>query len=475
MNTVNEFTESGLPHLLIKDIPPVNEKPELSVSRPELYYGEKADSYVIVNSSEEEFDYPQGDNNRYVSYEGSGGVRISNFFRKFIYGYKFNSTKLLFSGYPTKDSRIMLNRNISRRVKLAAPFLQFDEDPYIVMIDGELLWFIDAYTTSSTYPYSEHMSKSQGLNNYIRNSVKAVVNPYNGKIDLYVYDEDDPVIKVWDRIYPGLLKPKSEMPASYREHVRYPADYLLIQGEVYAKYHMTDPEVFYNQEDLWVRATEKYYSNVQPVEPYYIMWESPGSNKPEFIIMLPYTPKNKQVLIGWIAGMSDPENYGDFIAYKFPKEERVIGPQQVETKIDQDSFLSGQLSLWDQRGSNVIRGNMLALPIDGTLLYVEPIYLQSETSAYPELRMVVTMHKDRLSYAQTLSEALEGLYEEDSTAPALRTKAAAGEPDSRQLDLIRQADEAFNRYIEATGSGDFKTAGEALQNMRDLFNEISLE
>jgi uncharacterized membrane protein (UPF0182 family) len=482
MNTVNEFTASGLPHLLIKDIPPVSETEELKVTRPEIYYGERTNSYVIANSSEKEFDYPQGDKNSYVSYAGDGGVQISSFFRKFLYGFKYNSTKLLFSNYPKKDSRILLNRNIVERVQLAAPFLKFDNDPYIVLINGELRWFIDAYTTSRNYPYSEHFSGtldggsistkslSRGIN-YVRNSVKAVVNPYNGKMDFYIYDEEDPVIKVWNNIYPGLFKDKASMPDKFKAHVRYPADFLLIQGEMYAKYHMTVPEVFYNQEDIWVRATEKYYSAVQPVEPYYIMWERQGADKPEFIIMLPYTPKNKQVLIGWIAGMSDPEYYGDIIVYKFPKDKRVLGPQQVETKIDQDSFLSGQLSLWDQRGSNVIRGNMLALPLGGTLLYVEPIYLQSETAAYPELRLVVLMHNDKISYAETLEKALIGLYEDSATMDQYVNPGNDSAGGVTQT-LLKQADETFNNYLEATGKGNLTKAGEELQHLKDLFENI---
>lgn len=475
LNTVNEFTSSGLPHLLIKDIPPVNEFDSLKVDRPEIYYGERTNSYVVVNSTEEEFDYPEGDNNQYVHYAGNGGVEISNLFRKFIFGYRFGGTKLFLSGYPDKTSRILFNRNIIKRVRMAAPFLHFDHDPYIVLINGELRWIIDAYTTSTSYPYSEHFSlkeKSSAIPsgiNYIRNSVKAVVDPYNGDIDLYIYDDGDPIVKVWNRIYPGLLKQRSEMPEEVTEHVRYPADFLLLQGEVYAKYHMNDPEVFYNQEDLWVRATEKYYNEIQPVEPYYIIWERPGSDEPEFILMLPYTPKSKQVLIGWIAGMSDPENYGEFIAYKFPKERRILGPQQMETKIDQDSFLSGQLTLWNQRGSNVIRGNILVLPLNGTLLYVEPIYLQSETAAYPELRMVAVMHNDKLSYAPSLEEALEGLF--TGVEPQVATQAPSGQIQ----ELAGRASEAFRRYTTASGRGDFEQAGKALEELKEIISDLSVD
>jgi uncharacterized protein len=497
MNNVNEFTSSGLPELLIRDIPPQSDIASLQVERPEIYYGERSNSHVVVNSSEKEFDYPEGDNNRYVHYEGDGGVQISSFFRKFIFGYLFDGTSFLLSSYPTAESRIMFHRNIRDRVMNLAPFLEFDGDPYIVLANGQLRWIIDAYTTADSYPYSDHfvdnpfnpeterprqnLTKTlSGLprgTNYIRNSVKTVVNPYTGEVDFYIYDSDDPIIRVWQKIYPELFKEKSEMPVELKRHVRYPADFLQVQGEVYARYHMQDPEVFYNQEDLWVRATEKYYGSVQPVEPYYIMWERPGSDEPEFILMLPYTPKTKQVLIGWIAGVSAPENYGEFIAYQFPKEERILGPQQMETKIDQDSFLSGQLSLWDQRGSNVIRGNVLVLPLNGTLLYVEPIYLQSETAAYPELRLVVLMHNDTLVYAETLDGALEKLYSSGEGTRADSKQALTMSAGASRVDkeLIQQAAETFEAYIKKTGSSDFEAAGAELQRLHSLLKELTMQ
>src|SRR6056297_45190 len=509
MNTVNDFTDSGLPELLIQDIPPKSTDKYLEVTRPEIYYGELTNNYVIVNSEEQEFDYPSGDENQYVDYAGTGGVEVSNFFRKFILGYKLGGTDFLFSGYQKDDSRVMFNRNIAERVNRIAPFLTFDRDPYIVLIDGELRWIIDAYTTSNKFPYSEYYSaqavgtsriseRSQsegrqmtGQINYIRNSVKAVVNPYSGDVDLYLYDEDDALIKVWDRILPGLCKDKSEMPEELRAHVRYPANYLMIQGEVYAKYHMTDPAVFYNQEDLWIRATEKYYNDVQEVKPYYVMWERPGSNKPEFVVMMHFTPKNRQVLIGWIAGASDPEHYGEFIAYKFPKDKRVLGTQQVETKIDQNSYLSSQLSLWDQRGSNVIRGNIITIPVDDTILYVEPIYLQSETAAYPELRLVAVMYDDQLSYAETFEEALRGLYDSEKGPDKLNenivsqfTSQQTEEPGETEMEqqpqlpqelnqLIQSANSAFDTYFELLGNKQFGEAADELDRLGRVLEQLS--
>lgn len=492
LTTVSEFTRQGLPNLLIKDIPPQSKYPGLDVKRPEIYYGEMTDSYVLVNSKEEEFDYPSGEENIYVRYTGTGGVPISNIWRKFLFGWKFDGTRFFLSGYPKKESRIMFHRQIKERINTLAPFLTYDDDPYIVLANGQLYWIIDAYTTSKYFPYSEPFSSSEyieykqgnrikllksdisyNLNgvNYIRNSVKVVVNAFDGNAFFYIFDEKDPIVQVWAKIFPDLFKTKDEMSADLMAHVRYPADMLLVQGMVYAKYHMNDPTVFYNQEDLWIRATEKYYDQVQPVEPYYIMWELPGSDEPEYTLILPFTPKNRQVLIGWIAGMCDGEDYGRFLAYKFPKEKRILGPQQVETKIDQDSFLSGQLSLWDQRGSNVIRGNVLAIPIDETLLYVEPIYLQAETAAYPELRLVAIMHGDNLSYAETFEEALKGIFKEKTHAAF--TEEDTGTAGGSTVQLIKKANDAFQNYLRFLGEKKYSDASAALQTLEESLQKLA--
>ncbi|MBE0537480.1 MAG: UPF0182 family protein [Phycisphaerae bacterium] len=487
LTPVSEFTAQGLPDLLIQDIPPRSRYPELVVKQPRIYYGELTDTYVIANSREEELDYPSGDQNVYTRYEGRGGVRMSNLWRKFLFGWKFDGTRLLFSGYPTAESRIMFHRKITDRVKTIAPFLEFDDDPYIVLVEGKLYWIIDAYTVSSDYPYSEPAMRSRWAErydgallsnmedrdelagiNYIRNSVKVVVDAYHGSVSFYIFEPEDPLIRAWSHVFPGLFKDRAEMPEAFQRHVRYPADMLLIQGLVYAKYHMTDPVVFYNQEDLWVRATEKYYGQVETVQPYYIMWEPPDSDKMEFIIMLPFTPKNKQVLIAWIAGMCDGENYGRLLAYQFPKDKRVLGTQQVETKIDQDPVLSERLSLWDQRGSRVIRGNVLAIPVEDTLLYVEPIYLQAETAAYPELRLVAVMHDDRLSYAETFEEALQALVGE--RRPEIPGEEA---PLARSVDqLIQEANAAFENYLSALGNKAFDQASEHLKSLSDALAKL---
>ncbi len=492
LNTVSEFTPEGLPNLLVKDIPPKSEFPELKVKVPQIYYGELTRTHVVVNAEEKEIDYPRGEKNVYIRYPGKGGVQLSNLWRKFLFGWKFDGTKFFLSSYPTPRSRIMFRRQIEERIEEIAPFLMFDDDPYIVLAEGRLYWIIDGYTTSSNYPYSEPfiseriMERKSGLSvrpgitgaggsfhriNYIRNSVKVAVDAFNGSVDFYIFDPEDPILQVWDNVFPGLFKAREEMPGKLSSHVRYPADMLLIQGLVYAKYHMGDPAVFYNQEDLWVRATEKYYNEVKDVEPYYIMWEPPGKDELEFVLILPFTPKNRQVLIGWIAGMCDEENYGRFLAYKFPKEKRVLGTQQVETKIDQDRFLSGQLTLWDQRGSNVIRGNVLAIPIEKTLLYVEPIYLRAETAAYPELRLVVVMHGDNLSYGESFDEALKGLFKEGKgkIAPA---EEPVAEKDVSLESLIRDANKAFEEYLELMGKKRFEESSRALERLEKILHGL---
>jgi len=484
MAEVNEFTPQGLPHLLIQNIPPVSESPNLRVTQPQIYYGEQTTAPVVVNSKQKEFDYPSGEDNVYTRYTGKGGVRISNFWRKFLYGWKFDGTNFLFSDYPMDSSRIMFHRQVEDRVKLLAPFLKFDQDPYIVLAGGKLYWMIDAYTTSEYFPYSQPLPSENDIN-YIRNSVKVTVNAYNGAVNFYIMDKKDPIIQVWSKIFPGLFKTIDEMPKDLLAHIRYPSDLLLIQGTVYEKYHMTDPIVFYNQEDLWVRATEEYYGHTQPVEPYYIMWLLPGTNQPQFVLMLPFTPKNRQVLIGWIAAMCDPGDYGNILAYQFPKDKTILGPQQVETKIDQDSYLSGQLTLWDQHGSNVIRGNVLAIPVNNTLFYVEPIYLKAQSAAYPEMRLVVVMHGDNMSYAKTFDEALGNLFskttpsrnvaQQENTSTQVGNVSPpsdiSGQPSMQ--NQIRNANDAFNNYLKYLGNKKFDEAAKELEKLQQTLQSMS--
>ena len=534
MAPVAEFTPEGLPRLLVKDLPPVAAAPELAVERPQIYYGELTDSHVYVNTREEEFDHPRGDENVTLRYPGRGGVPLSSLWRRFVVGWMFDGTRFFLSKYPTPESRVMFHRQIRDRVARVAPFLELDDDPYVVLAQGRLYWLLDAYTTSRTFPYAEPFASVERIGvgdggdgiaqrvvphfqgvRYARNAVKAVVDAFDGTVDLYVFEPEDPLIRTWSAIFPGLFKPREAMPEALRAHVRYPADLFLAQGLVYAKYHMRDPQVFYNQEDLWVRATEQYYGRVVPVDPYFVMWRPPGApaGSVEFTSIQPFTPKNRQVMIGWLAGLSDGASYGRLLAYKFPKDRRVLGPQQVETKIDQDPYLSQQLSLWDQRGSRVIRGNVLALPMGQTLLYVEPIYLQAQTAAYPELRLVVLMHGDDLAYGTSLEEALARLVGERVELPELavgvesgrgrETAAAAapaaqppdgtpaeartGAPTEAQIEaereplpedlraLAREADRAFERYLELQAERRFTEAARELERLGQILERLASE
>ena len=383
---------------------------------------------------------------------------------------------------------MLYRRNVRERVAAVAPFLELDSDPYIVLVNGKLMWILDGYTTSTYYPYSEPFARRDPVRaearaeeaardartiprraesgaevSFLRNSVKAVVDAYDGTVTLYAFEENDPILRVWSRIFPDLFRPSSEMSPELRAHIRYPEGFLHRQGIVFAKYHMTDPDVFYNQEDLWIRATEKRYGDAQAVDPYYVMWQPPGATKPEFIVMQPYTPKHRQVLIGWIAGMCDGDNYGRFVAYRFPKDKRVLGPQQVDTKIDQDPELSAQLTLWNQHGKRVIRGNVLAIPIADTILYVEPIYLQAQSAAYPELRMVVTMHGDNMSYAPTFRQALDALVL--PTPGGGRVAAPAETPAN--VEALERANQAFDAYVRLMGEGRFQEAAAELERLRE--------
>ncbi|MEW6752319.1 MAG: UPF0182 family protein [Candidatus Latescibacterota bacterium] len=494
LSDVSDFTPEGLPNLLVKNLPPRAAYPELDVTQPQIYFGELTHAYAVGNSSEAEFDYPQGEANAYIHYPGNGGVPLRNLWRKFVLGWRFDGTRFFMSSYPRPDSRLLFRRQIRERVSALAPFLTLDRDPYVVLVDGRLYWILDAYTTSAHYPYSQRFASRQVAQmgdaaerfdrystvlpeldrvNYLRNSVKVVVDAFDGTVGLYVFAPDDPVVQVWSAIYPGMFRRREEMPAGLLEHIRYPQDLLTVQGLVYAKYHMTDPAVFYNQEDLWVRAQENYYGRVQTVEPYYVMWKSDGERELEFVLMMPFTPKERQVLIGWMAGMCDPENYGRLLVHRFPKEERVLGPQQVETKIDQDPYLSAQLSLWDQRGSRVLRGNVLAIPVENALLYVEPIYLSAETAAYPELRLVVVMHNDNLAYAETFDEALAGLFTgrqaPAESVPATRPPASP----SPLAALVREASQAFDGYLDAMAQRRFAESSAALQRLQKALEELT--
>ena len=424
MNPVNGFSPEGLPILYLSNMPVQSTVPGLSVTRPEIYFGEMTDTDVYVKTHQQEFNYPQGQSNNLSSYEGTGGIEMGGFLRRALLAFdRGDLTKVPFSDDITADSRLLMRRNVVARVSTLAPFLTFDHDPYIVVgADGRLSWIIDGYTSSSSYPYSAPSTLGNDSVNYIRNSVKAVVDAYDGTVTFYIFDNNDPILAAWRGIFPGLFKDESEMPAWLRAHVRYPETLLSLQADQYALYHMTDPEVFYNREDQWSVATQTGSNqgdqSAQEMQPNFVLMTLPGeSSGLEFVEILPFTPTNRNNLIGWIAARSDGANYGKAVVFDFPKTRLVDGPQQIEARIDQNAQLSGQLTLWNQQGSHVIRGSLLVIPCGQALLYAEPIYLQAQQSPMPELRLVVLALQDRLAYGPTFEAALSSLF--GSEAPSL--------------------------------------------------------
>ncbi|HEX9367653.1 MAG TPA: UPF0182 family protein, partial [Vicinamibacterales bacterium] len=417
MNYVNGFTPEGLPLLLLKDMPVQSALPGLTVTRPEIYFGEMAGTDVYVKTRQQEFNYPQGETNSLTSYQGTGGIVLGGFFRRLLIAFdRGDIAKLPFSDDVTPESRLLMRRKVRDRVVALAPFLTFDADPYMVIgADGRLSWMMDAFTVTDRYPYSRPYTLEGARINYLRNSVKAVIDAYDGTTTFYVFDAGDPIIAAYRGLFPGLFKEASAMPADLRAHVRYPELLLTLQAEVYGLYHMTSPEVFYNREDLWTVATDvatsqQHEKETAAMEPNFVLMKLPGEANVEFVEVLPFSPANRNNLIGWIAGRSDGDHYGDAIVYDFPKTRLVDGPLQVEARIDQNAQLSGQLSLWNQQGSHVRRGGLLVIPIGRALLYAEAIYLQADRSPMPELRLVVLAMQDRLAYAPTFEAALAGLF-----------------------------------------------------------------
>jgi uncharacterized membrane protein (UPF0182 family) len=404
MNPVDRVTPQGRPTFYIQDLPPQSSV-DISVDRPELYYGEMTTDTVFVASDLEEFDYPSGDENVYSSYAGSGGVPVGNLLRRLAFAFRFGEANLILSEYITPDTRAMFHRRIQERVHRIAPFLWQDHDPYIVVADGRLVWMMDAYTISDDFPYSAPSQVGTdtvpaGIN-YIRNAVKITVDAYNGDVNFYVAEPDDP-----------LIQPLEAMPPALVPHIRYPEDLFLIQTNQYLTYHMEEVQVFYNKEDLWQLPEEIFEGGQQqPMEPYYVTFSLPGEEETEYLLIQPYTPAGKSNMIAWIAARNDPPNYGDLFVYELPKQELVFGPIQVEGRIDQEPSISQQFSLWNQRGSRVIRGNLIVVPINDSFLYAEPVYLQSDTSALPELKRVILASGDAIVMRDTLDEALAALLE----------------------------------------------------------------
>jgi len=471
MSPVNASSGEGLPTFFLKDIPPVSQT-DLKVDRPEIYYGEVADNYVIVNTASPEFNYPKGDENEYSTYEGDGGVKIGNFWRRLMFAFSLGDYKLLLSSEVDNNSRVLYYRSIKQRVTKIAPFVQLDNDPYVVLSEGKLYWMWDAYTNTDKYPYSEPYDK---VNNYIRNSVKVVVDAYSGKVDFFISDQNDPLVMTYSKIFPGLFKPLEGMPEDLMKHVRYPVDYFKIQANMYAVYHMEEPQVFYNREDKWNIATEITEKEEKPMEPYYTIIKLPGANQPEFVLILPFTPQNKKNMIAWLAAKSDGEDYGKFISYSFPKQELVYGPTQVEARISQDTVISQQVSLWDQRGSKVIRGNLLAIPIKDALLYVEPLYLQAEQSKMPELRRVIVAHGDTVVMEPTLELALDKVFGMGTGAgkpTVVQPEPGVQQPAASVAELAKKADQIYDEAQNKLKAGDWVGYGDALSRLKQTLSDL---
>jgi uncharacterized membrane protein (UPF0182 family) len=470
LSPVNEITPEGLPDLLLKDIPPSG---SFNITRPQIYYGEKTSDYVIVDTNTQEFDYPRGDDNVYGRYEGGGGINIGGFFRRLVYAWQFGDLNILLSSELTPDSQLLYHRNIQDRIRHLAPFLQLDADPYLVIVDGKLYWIQDAYTTTTRYPYSQPVA---GGTNYIRNSVKAVIDAYDGSVTLYVTEPNDALIRTYEAIFPGLFVPASEMPEAFREHLRYPEGMFNIQATVYRSYHMRDARVFYNKEDLWAVPREVYAGQEQLMDPYYVIMRLPTESQEEFLLMLPFTPVNKNNTIGWLAARCDGDNYGKLLAYLFPKERLVYGPSQIENRIQQDTTITEQLALWSRGGSQVLRGNLLFIPIEKSNIYVEPVFLQANTGGLPELKRVIVAVGEKIAMESSLAGAIQAVYGAAPPAAPGGPTTPAAPVETMPPEVAALVAEAQQHYQQAQAdlkAGDWAGYGEELAALEDTLNKLA--
>ncbi len=453
---VNSITKEGLPDLIVEDIPP---KGKIAIERPEIYYGELTTDYVIVKTKQKEFDYPLGEGNVLTTYNGSGGVKLDSFFKKLIYAIKFGDVKFLLSEYITTDSHLMYHRNIIDRVSTIAPFLVYDKDPYIAVIDGKQYWIVDSYTTLDKFPYSARYPTF----NYVRNPVKVFVDTYNGTTEFYVIQEE-PVIKVLMKAFPELFIPADKMSGEKRAHIRYPVDLFEVQAQIYATFHMDDAKTFYNREDVWEIPQEILEDTRIKMEPYYVILTLPDNDKPEFLLMFPFTPKGRDNIIAWMAARCD-EDYGELRLYEFPKGELIYGPMQIEARIDQNADISKLFTLWGQVGSKVIRGNLLVIPIENSILYIEPVYLRAENAQIPELRGVIVVYNDVLAMRPTLDEALIAVFGEE-------VKPEVVEEESVQ-DLVKLSVELYNLAMGEAKAGNWSGFGDAIERLGDVLSKLN--
>jgi uncharacterized membrane protein (UPF0182 family) len=470
LGPVNQVTPEGLPVLFIKDIPPVSSLGTIKVTRPEIYFGRISSDYVIVNTKSKEFDYPAGEENVFTEYSGTHGVKIDSFFKKLAFAAYFHSMKLFLSNDVTRQSKVLFHRDIVERVRMAMPFLMIDSDPYMVIgDDGRLFWICDAYTVSGRFPYSQPVGRGM---NYVRNSVKITVDAFDGTMMFYIADPKDPLIRTIAAVFPGVLKPLGEMPADLKRHIRYPLNIFDIQTRVYSTYHMEDPQIFYNREDQW-EIPALGADGKEVMESYYTIMKLPGEKNEEFILMLPFNPKKKDNLAAWMVARSDGEEYGKMIVYRFPKDRLVYGPKQIVARINQDTEISRQISLWDQRGSQVIQGTLLVIPIESSLIYVQPLYLRAENGKIPELKRVIVAYENRIAMEETLDAALSRIFGEvrvsDEIVPTAVARPAAA-PERKDLSL--QAREHFDRALKAQREGDWALYGEEIRKLGEVIRKM---
>ena len=474
MNPVNEVTADGLPVLFVKNIPPVSQT-DLTIQEPGIYYGELTKDYIYTGMDTYEFDYPRGDENAFTKYDGLGGVPLNSWWRRLAFAYEQGSLKILISNYFTSDSRIHYYRQITERVRHVAPFLKYDNDPYMVVVDGRLKWIIDAYTTSDRYPYAEavaHEQKTELIKNkninYVRNPVKVVVDAKDGTMRFYIVDENEPILATYRQSFPKLFQSTDAIPSEIKAHFRYPQDLFEIQAKMYLSYHVQDPQVFYNREDDWRFATELYQGQQEQAEPDYLIMKLPGETSEEFALILPFTPINRDNMIAWMAARSDGENYGKLSLYEFPKQELVYGPFQIEARIDQNPEIAEQITLWSQRGSRVIRGDILVIPIEGSILYVQPLYLSAAKGELPELTRVIVAYDKEIVMTPSLEQSLAtvfdripaGLIDADSIPNTVNSDGRTA------LEIYQQAQEALQQ-------GDWVNYGRYQQQLQDLLQELN--
>lgn len=472
---VNEITSQGQPELWVKDIPPTTAVEELAITRPEIYFGQLTNDYVIVNTKEKEFDYPVGDTNAESHYEGDAGINMT-LGNKMLFSLDRANYKILFSSLITKDSKILLYRNINERVQKIAPFLTYDNDPYLVVDDGRLVWILDAYTVSDKFPYATAVDNGESIfdgKNYVRNSVKVTVDAYNGETNFYIVDEEDPLIQSYAKVFPGLFKPLENMPANLQAHIKYPSALFGVQTEMYQTYHMQNPTVFYNREDMWSIAKEIYGSEAETMESYYVNMRLPGSNELEYLLMRPFTPYQKDNMVAWLAARNDGDNYGELVLFKFPKQSLVYGPMQIESRINNDPVISQNLTLWDQQGSSVIRGDLLVIPIKDSILYVEPIYLTANTAnSLPEVIRIIVAYQDQIVMEKSLDDALYKIFGEGQT---VGDGLISVDDSLSYAMLVQQIKDSLANAKRSSQSGDWAEYGQYLQQLESLINQLDSE